>query len=364
MKTQLEKAVEFAAQRHSGQVRKGTSLPYIVHPIEVMNILYRMGADENVLIAGVLHDTIEDTGTNKEEILELFGEDVAELVAGHSEDKSKTWKQRKTDAIKHLAESSKRFKMLVLADKLSNIRAIAADYEAIGDKLWERFNAPREMQAWYYSMLDDALTDLSEFSDTADAYWEYNSLFKAVFVKFYRHGETLYQTCLDGTVFCFRKDLPRWRIVEGEIPEGAREMSRFAAEKLEDAWTDGIFFGHDFIESDLEDAVYNTYSSDVRSVSVKIENKKLTLSCEDSGDDCEYVSGDDEYELHYQLDEDNTRKFIEILRAGYNNYTADDFGAIIRTFFGKDSGPVTFERLCRREKINYTFFPSDPNVAR
>lgn len=355
VKERLDKAVTFATERHSGQVRKGTTLPYIVHPIEVMQILYRMGADENVMIAGVLHDTIEDTGTTKEEILELFGEDVANLVAGHSEDKGKTWKQRKTAAIKHLTASDKRFKMLVLADKLSNIRAIAADYTAIGDKLWERFNAPPEKQAWYYSKLDDALMDLANYKDTADAYWEYNAHFKEVFVKFYRYKDTIYQICLDGTGSRFKKDTAKWEQFEGKLPVRAREMARFAAEKLEDAWSDGIYFSHDFIESDLDDAVYNTYSSPNRCISVKIQDKKLTLSCGDSGSSCECMTGDDEYEYYYELDEDNTRRFIEVLRAGYNNYTADDFDAIISKTFGSENSTVMFERMCKREKINYRF---------
>ena len=236
MKNQLDTAIEFATERHSGQVRKGTDLPYIVHPIEVMQILYRMGADTNLMIAGVLHDTIEDTGTTKEEILELFGEDVAELVAGHSEDKSKTWKQRKTAAIKHLSTADKRFKMLVLADKLSNINAIATDYAAIGDKLWERFNAPPEKQAWYYSKLDDALMDLADYDDTASAYWEYNSLVKDMFVTFYHSEDMLYQICLDGTGHCFERDGYRWTSFTGNLPEDAERLDRLTAELLEDEW--------------------------------------------------------------------------------------------------------------------------------
>ena len=243
MKTQLDKAVEFAAQRHAGQYRKGTTLPYIVHPMEVLQILYRMGADENLLIAGVLHDTLEDTETTVEEILALFGKDVANLAAGHSEDKSKTWDERKTAAINHLAEADKRFKMLVLADKLSNIRAIAADYKTSGDTLWERFNAPPEKQAWYYSKLDDALADLADCEDTADAYWEYNAYFKEVFVKFYRAKHTIYQVCLDGTGYYFDRFEDGWKIFVGKLPERAEFLDRAAAELLEDEWTSDDLFG-------------------------------------------------------------------------------------------------------------------------
>ena len=185
----LEKAIHFATSKHAGQLRKGTTVPYIVHPLETMNILGAMKADTNLLIAGLLHDTVEDTDTNVEEIAESFGTDVAALVSGHSEDKSKTWEERKTHAIKELAESNRRMKMLVMADKVSNLRSIAADYRAIGDELWKRFNAPVEKQAWYYSGIQDSLWNMQLDPDAAPVYWEMVGLYKDVFVKFYHVKE-------------------------------------------------------------------------------------------------------------------------------------------------------------------------------
>ncbi len=144
----LSEAIIFATERHRGQFRKGTSTPYIVHPMETFQILYSMRADTNLLIAGVLHDTVEDTDTTLDEIIEKFGDDVADLVASNSEDKSKTWQERKEHTIKELANADIRVKMLIMADKVANIRSIAADYANIGNKLWKRFNAPKEKQAW------------------------------------------------------------------------------------------------------------------------------------------------------------------------------------------------------------------------
>ena len=143
----LNRAIIFATERHAGQARKGTDTPYIVHPLETMLILSNMQADLNVQIAGLLHDTVEDTNTALEEIATLFGDDVASLVGHHSEDKSKSWAERKTTAIMALKQADERIKMLVLADKLSNMRSIARDYAALGDGVWERFNAPKEKQA-------------------------------------------------------------------------------------------------------------------------------------------------------------------------------------------------------------------------
>ena len=179
----LEQAIRFASQRHSGQVRKGTDIPYIVHPLEVMTILMGMKADTNLLIAGLLHDTVEDTDTSVEEISELFGQDVADLVGHHSEDKSKSWQERKETAIRELETADRRLKMLVMADKLSNLRSLAADYAEIGEKLWERFNAPAEKQSWYYFEMQKALADLQDNPNAHNAYCELAEKYKAVFGK-------------------------------------------------------------------------------------------------------------------------------------------------------------------------------------
>jgi len=94
----LNNAINFAVKYHTGQLRKGTTVPYIVHPLESMQILQRMNGDTDLLIAGVLHDILEDTQATEEEIAQIFGSEVAHLVAAHSEDKSKTWEERKTIA--------------------------------------------------------------------------------------------------------------------------------------------------------------------------------------------------------------------------------------------------------------------------
>ena len=118
----LNKAIIYAVEKHAGQLRKGTQIPYIVHPMEVLALLNEMRADMTVIIAGVLHDTVEDTSATIDDIIREFGEDVAELVGNHTEDKSKTWFQRKSQGLRELAEGSFDLKCLVLADKLSNVR--------------------------------------------------------------------------------------------------------------------------------------------------------------------------------------------------------------------------------------------------
>lgn len=159
----IKDAITFATEKHATQTRKGSGLPYIIHPMEVWTILRENNCSANVQIAGLLHDTLEDTDTVPEEIEAKFGKDILEIVKTESEDKSKTWKERKQHTINHLAESSKETMMVCCADKLSNCKAQLYDYKQIGDALFDRFNKESnpEMQAWYYKSIVEALMPLS-----------------------------------------------------------------------------------------------------------------------------------------------------------------------------------------------------------
>ena len=136
----VNRAIEFATKAHEGQLRKGTSRPYIVHPIEVGDIVSTMTRDEEIISAAILHDTIEDCeGITKEILEEQFSERVANIVAQESEDKSKSWIDRKTATINHLRVAPIEVKIIGLADKLSNMRDINRDYPVCGEELWKRF---------------------------------------------------------------------------------------------------------------------------------------------------------------------------------------------------------------------------------
>ena len=177
----LNKAIIYAVEKHAGQLRKGTQIPYIVHPMEVLALLNEMRADMTVIIAGVLHDTVEDTSATIDDIIREFGEDVAELVGNHTEDKSKTWFQRKSQGLRELAEGSFDLKCLVLADKLSNVRNMYRDYMIEGDEYWDRFNAPFEKQAWYYISAVKALEELKDNENTAVRYNEFKEIVEKTF---------------------------------------------------------------------------------------------------------------------------------------------------------------------------------------
>lgn len=155
--SRIQEAIIFATLKHEGQKRKGTDIPYIVHPMEVMQILSSMGCPTDVVIAGILHDTLEDTTATPKEIEELFGADVLNIVQHESEDKSKTWKERKQATIDHLKNASIETKLVCFADKLSNIRSMYRDKQQIGADLWKRFNAGKKDIEWYYRQVAEAL---------------------------------------------------------------------------------------------------------------------------------------------------------------------------------------------------------------
>lgn len=186
----VDKAVRFAVEKHAGSPRKGSDTPYIVHPMEAAAVVAGITGDQELIAAALLHDTLEDTATTYDEILTLFGKRVADLVAGESEDKQagkpagETWKDRKQKTIDELKEAGYESRLLVLADKLSNIRAMERDQEEKGEKLWDRFNQkdPR-MHAWYYGSIADILSADPVLKDT-QACREYVQRVKATFGKY------------------------------------------------------------------------------------------------------------------------------------------------------------------------------------
>lgn len=185
MSTRLDEAIKFATEKHTEQTRKRENTPYILHPLEAAAIAADLTKDEDVLIAAVLHDTVEDTDTSVEEIQEKFGHRVAELVASETEKKredlppEETWEIRKKESLEHLRTTNDpAVKILWLADKVSNIRTIYKLYQKEGDSLWNHFNMKDiKKQAWYYRTISDLLVDLE---DTL-AYQEYKQIVEYIF---------------------------------------------------------------------------------------------------------------------------------------------------------------------------------------
>jgi (p)ppGpp synthase/HD superfamily hydrolase len=153
-------ALEIAAKAHKHQRRKGTNIPYIVHPFSVALILSNAGFSEEIIAAGILHDVVEDTLISTNYIKKNFGEKVAEIVKGCTEsNKFFSWKKRKEHTIQFLKTASFDIRVVSCADKLDNIRAIARAYEKNGEKVWKRFKKGKEEQEWYYKELVKSLYD-------------------------------------------------------------------------------------------------------------------------------------------------------------------------------------------------------------
>ena len=180
----LDRAIIFAVLAHAGTERRGKGYPYIVHPLEAVGIVATMTADQELLAAAALHDTVEDTGVTLEQIREEFGERVASLVADESDEmpegvsEEDSWHGRKQAAIDRLSRASRDAKMVALGDKLSNMRAIARDYSVQGNALWNLFHAkdPKDHE-WHYRGLAGALRELED----TFAYKEFITLIDQVF---------------------------------------------------------------------------------------------------------------------------------------------------------------------------------------
>lgn len=164
----VDKALDFAAMAHKGTTRKASKTPYIVHPVEVtyyvkeileeLEISGKMYYD--TLAAAALHDVVEDTGYTAEDIKAAFGDEITALVASETEDKmrhlpsSQTWHIRKQNFLDHLGDAALGAQIIALADKTANALDLAAEREAEGDKMWDKFNEkdPSEHQ-WYFDTI-------------------------------------------------------------------------------------------------------------------------------------------------------------------------------------------------------------------
>ncbi len=180
----LDRAIVFAVRAHAGTERRGKGFPYIVHPMEAMSIVATMTADQELLAAAALHDTVEDTDVTVEQIRAEFGDRVASLVAEESDafvegvPAEDSWHWRKQAAIDRMSRASRDAKMVALGDKLSNMRAISRDYAVQGDFLWNLFHVKeRSEHEWHYRGLAEALREL----DGTFAFQEFERLINQVF---------------------------------------------------------------------------------------------------------------------------------------------------------------------------------------
>src|SRR5207237_3593873 len=133
----IDRALEMAAEAHEGQFRKGTEIPYISHPAAVGLMLAKAGCSDDVVAAGILHDTVEDTYVTLEQIRQAFGERVAAIVEGCSEpDKTAPWEERKRHTLQYLRTALWEVRLVACAGKLHNLSTIARQAGSFGAGDW------------------------------------------------------------------------------------------------------------------------------------------------------------------------------------------------------------------------------------
>lgn len=163
MDDRLARAREVAERAHAGQFRKGTRVPYVTHTVAVAEIVSRYTDDEDVVIAALFHDILEDVPSrvySERRMLDEFGPRVVGLVKAVSEDKraddetERPWRERKLSYMEHVRSEDDPCAMLICAaDKIHNSSTMLSDYGTIGDGLWDRFNASKEDELWYYESM-------------------------------------------------------------------------------------------------------------------------------------------------------------------------------------------------------------------
>ena len=154
------RAFLFAAEKHKKQTRKASTIPYIAHLMGVASLVLEAGGDEDLAIAALLHDVVEDCGGAPllKEIRRKFGDRVAKVVDGCTDADTypkAPWLERKQTYIRRLKTEGADTRLVSAADKLNNVRSILSDYRAVGESVWSRFHGGREGTLWYYRTLRD-----------------------------------------------------------------------------------------------------------------------------------------------------------------------------------------------------------------
>jgi (p)ppGpp synthase/HD superfamily hydrolase len=156
----FNEAFVFAAEKHAGQTKKGTGVPYLSHVMGVAGLVLEAGGDEEMAIAALLHDVVEDCGGMQalKEIEEKFGRRVAHIVDGCTDSYGSPkppWRERKEKYLTRVRDEDDETRLVSVADKVHNTRAILMDYREIGNKVWDRFAGKRDGSLWYYRALAD-----------------------------------------------------------------------------------------------------------------------------------------------------------------------------------------------------------------
>ena len=152
-------ALKVASKAHRDQVRKGTDIPYISHPVAVAMVIGKYTTNEDIIVAGILHDILEDVKPSiysETDMRDDFGDKITDIVKDVSEDKiagepEKPWIERKKGYLAHLDNLANVEPIIVsTADKIHNLTDMLDEYERVGNRFWQRFNASKDDELWFY----------------------------------------------------------------------------------------------------------------------------------------------------------------------------------------------------------------------
>ena len=156
----LQRAFRYAAEKHEGQTRKQTAVPYLSHLMAVASLVLEAGGDEDMAVAALLHDVVEDCGgmPRLREVRKQFGPRVASIVEGCTDsfgEPKREWAERKKDYLREVKHADADTRLVSASDKLHNVRTILSDYRQHGEAIWARFSGKKEGTLWYYRALSD-----------------------------------------------------------------------------------------------------------------------------------------------------------------------------------------------------------------
>lgn len=215
MKTIKEQALEYASKAHLGQKRKNGG-DFIEHPILVAKILEDAGASDELVAAAYLHDTVEDTDVTLNDIYKEFGNIVGDYVKSNTEDKSKSWIERKLATINKIPFEPMEHRLLLVADKIANVLSIKKELDTNGEeKTWNLFNKGFLEQRWYYTTIATSLfINLDKDAVKPTIFNDYLNLTNSVFLS---NNNEIYNKVSDipAKVEHIFKKIEKWWDIEG-----------------------------------------------------------------------------------------------------------------------------------------------------
>lgn len=168
-----EKAMQLAMKAHQGQTRKTTGTPMVEHPIRVASTLEAHGFSDEVVMAAYLHDTVEDTDLTIDDIRFEFGDKVAEIVAGNTENKEHSWEERKQHTLDWIQVAPLEVKALIVADKWDNLRSVMEAHRTQGEAVWSHFKRGKDHQRWYFEGVARGMTTGVDSNDVPNFFHLY-----------------------------------------------------------------------------------------------------------------------------------------------------------------------------------------------